>query len=328
MSAIAVHTGHATGSAFVTLPGRRQPRTSSSTSAQRRRPGRHRRGRAEHDRPAPTTSMSWARRCFPTAPPRSLCRRSATVKAKGGTVSFDPNIRPEIMQASGMREALDQVLSADRPLPAERQRAVPVLIGRRRRGRGRRNPAARGVHAIVVKKGADGASLPRPHGTVACPAFAVEEVDPTGAGDCFGAAFVTSGCAARRQSRRSRSPMPAVRSPSSRRGRWKVPPRWPSSRPSQPPPERPAMSAATRHLPASRRRAPPASARHRLDLLGASAGDRGGAPPWRGAWHRCADRGDLQPGQPGRRLHRHDAGRLPRIRRGDRRSRPASRSSA
>ncbi|TJW41809.1 MAG: sugar kinase, partial [Mesorhizobium sp.] len=42
-----------------------------------------------------------------------------TVKAKGGTVSFDPNIRREIMQASGMRAALDQVLAqADIFLPS------------------------------------------------------------------------------------------------------------------------------------------------------------------------------------------------------------------
>ena len=62
-------------------------------------------------------------------------------------------------------------------------------------------------------------------------------------------------------------------------------------------------------------RAAAPGAGHHLGLLGASAGDRGGAAA--GASRRAAgaDRGHLQPGQPGGRLHRHDAGRLPRLRR-------------
>ena len=60
-----------------------------------------------------------------------------------------------------------------------------------------------------------------------------------------------------------------------------------------------------------------------VGLLRAPAGDRGdaasGADESGGAVR--ADRGDLQPGQPGRRLYRHDAGGLPRLRRGDCRSR-------
>ena len=113
-----------------------------------------------------------------------------TVKAKGGTVSFDPNIRREIMQASGMREALDQVLArADIFLPSgeelflfssakDEKGAVDELL-------------ARGLSCIVLKKGAAGAVYHDHHGAVASSGFAVDEVDPTGAGDCFGAAFVS-----------------------------------------------------------------------------------------------------------------------------------------
>ena len=114
----------------------------------------------------------------------------AAVKARGGTISFDPNIRIEMLEAPGMRAALSLVLDqTDLFLPSgpelylfakavEERAAVAEIL-------------ARGVGAIVVKKGVGGAAyFDRSH-HCSSPAFAVEEVDPTGAGDCFGAAFVT-----------------------------------------------------------------------------------------------------------------------------------------
>lgn len=115
---------------------------------------------------------------------------TAAVKARGGTVSFDPNVRREIMQDSGMREALDCVLAqTDVFLPSgnelllfssagDEQGAIAELLGR-------------GVACIVLKRGADGAVYHDRQNSVAMLGFAVEEVDPTGAGDCFGAAFVS-----------------------------------------------------------------------------------------------------------------------------------------
>lgn len=50
----------------------------------------------------------------------------------------------------------------------------------------------RGVGEIALKKGADGAQVFAADGAVtSAPAFAVEERDPTGAGDCFGGAYLT-----------------------------------------------------------------------------------------------------------------------------------------
>ena len=51
---------------------------------------------------------------------------------------------------------------------------------------------ARGVAEVVVKRGARGATRYASGCTLACPAFAVTEIDPTGAGDCFGASYVTA----------------------------------------------------------------------------------------------------------------------------------------
>lgn len=113
------------------------------------------------------------------------------VKAKGGTVSFDPNIRREMLDAPGMREALSSILaSCDVFLPSgselflftqaqDEEGAVAELLGR-------------GVSTIVLKKGSEGAVHHDRNGRTAMPALTVEEIDPTGAGDCFGAGFVSA----------------------------------------------------------------------------------------------------------------------------------------
>jgi sugar/nucleoside kinase (ribokinase family) len=50
---------------------------------------------------------------------------------------------------------------------------------------------ARGMKAIVVKRGAAGAGYFDATGEVSVAAHPTEEIDPTGAGDCFGATFVS-----------------------------------------------------------------------------------------------------------------------------------------
>ena len=58
----------------------------------------------------------------------------AQIKARGGTLSFDPNIRPEILNTPGLRDALDAVLDqTDLFLPLGR-RTVPVHRGHHGRG--------------------------------------------------------------------------------------------------------------------------------------------------------------------------------------------------
>ncbi len=113
------------------------------------------------------------------------------VKARGGTVSFDPNCRKEIMGLPGMREALDHVLGrADLFLPSgpelllftkaqEERAAVRELLGR-------------GIRGVVLKRGPAGASWHAADGDLSVAGHPVEEIDPTGAGDCFGATFVTA----------------------------------------------------------------------------------------------------------------------------------------
>lgn len=112
------------------------------------------------------------------------------IKAKGGTISFDPNIRKEMLDLPGMRAALVHALEhADLFMPSgpeiflftkatEEKAAVEELL-------------ARGIKAIVIKRGSEGAIYYDQSGQVSAAAFKVDEIDPTGAGDSFGAAFVT-----------------------------------------------------------------------------------------------------------------------------------------
>jgi sugar/nucleoside kinase (ribokinase family) len=113
-----------------------------------------------------------------------------TVKRQGGTISFDPNIRKEMLRIPEMRDALRYVLElTDIFLPsgnevtllskaADEEGAVAELLDL-------------GVREIVVKRGAAGSSYFARDTRIDAPALPTREVDPTGAGDCFGAAFVT-----------------------------------------------------------------------------------------------------------------------------------------
>jgi len=112
------------------------------------------------------------------------------VKRKGGTVSFDPNIRKEISGLPGMREALDRVLAlTDIFLPSGEE--LFLFTASTDEASAVAEMLERGIEVVIVKKGAEGAVYYDRHGSVAAPAFPVAEIDPTGAGDCFGAGFVS-----------------------------------------------------------------------------------------------------------------------------------------
>ncbi|ACP21582.1 putative sugar kinase, PfkB family protein (plasmid) [Sinorhizobium fredii NGR234] len=112
------------------------------------------------------------------------------IKAKGGTVSFDPNVRSEMLALPGLREALETILGqCDLFLPSGPElflfapgnsevEAIGQILKKE-------------IKAVVVKNGSQGANYHDLGSTIRQPAFNVHEVDPTGAGDCFGATFVS-----------------------------------------------------------------------------------------------------------------------------------------
>lgn len=126
---------------------------------------------------------------------RSACevidRAVDIIKVRGGTLSVDPNLRKELrLDANSERRFASLVAQADLLLPSgeELERAAGVdgeaaavqrLFGL-------------GVKEIVLKRGALGATCFTSDGSRHdAAAFIVKEVDPTGAGDCFGGAYLT-----------------------------------------------------------------------------------------------------------------------------------------
>ncbi len=118
-------------------------------------------------------------------------KAAGVVKARGGTLSVDPNIRKELkLDEATERRFAELIAAADLLLPSgeELERAAGV--------EGETNAIRRlfeiGVKEIVLKRGADGATYYGRQGErIDAPAFIVREVDPTGAGDCFGGAYLT-----------------------------------------------------------------------------------------------------------------------------------------
>ena len=114
----------------------------------------------------------------------------ALVKAKGGTISFDPNIRKEILKNPAMRDALRCLLeSTDIFLPSGDE--VFLLVNASDEPTAIQELLAMGIPEIVVKHGKHGATYYDAQRTLKIAPLRVTEVDPTGAGDCFGATYVT-----------------------------------------------------------------------------------------------------------------------------------------
>lgn len=112
------------------------------------------------------------------------------VKARGGTLSVDPNIRKELkLDAATEKRFANLVSRADLLLPSgeELERAAGVDG----EAEAVKRLFALGVKEIVLKRGAEGATCFTASGERHDAAsFMVEELDPTGAGDCFGGAYV------------------------------------------------------------------------------------------------------------------------------------------
>jgi sugar/nucleoside kinase (ribokinase family) len=112
------------------------------------------------------------------------------VKRRGGAVSFDPNIRKEMLGIPGMRAAVTSILKhTDVFLPSADE--VTPLVEATTEASAIEQLLAIGIGEVVVKRGSQGCTYYDRTSRLDVPAFPVHEVDPTGAGDCFGATYVT-----------------------------------------------------------------------------------------------------------------------------------------
>ncbi|MEA3406870.1 MAG: sugar kinase [Chloroflexota bacterium] len=111
------------------------------------------------------------------------------VYENGGTVSLDPNLRPELLPEEEIRAVCDPVVEvAEVVLPSGEELAS--LTGEKSAPKGAERLLARGVEIVALKRGARGSRIYTKDETIDIPPYQVKEVDPTGAGDCYDAAFV------------------------------------------------------------------------------------------------------------------------------------------
>jgi fructokinase len=121
-----------------------------------------------------------------------LAARAATAEARrrGSRISFDPNIRPELMGSAEVREALWETLEiCDLFLPSESDLRFfyPSLSRDEVFKRILERPS---LEAVILKQGARGSSYIARKWRMEARAFEVTEIDPTGAGDCFCGTFL------------------------------------------------------------------------------------------------------------------------------------------
>ena len=114
-------------------------------------------------------------------------------KKAGATISFDPNLRLELMSLADIQRLCEPMLDlADVIMPSGREAAL--MLGMTELLDSDDETAARallrrGVKMVVLKQGAKGCRVFTEDGTQHIPSILVNEVDPTGAGDAFAAGF-------------------------------------------------------------------------------------------------------------------------------------------
>jgi len=149
--------------------------------------------------PEPTAEMladaAWLHVCGSTLSAdermRLVCYRACELAvAAGARISFDPNLRPELL---GGEDALRRVCApvveaASLVLPSGDE--AQLLTGASGAEAACEALIASGVELVALKRGSAGCVIFSASETVALPAYEVEVVDPTGAGDCFDAGFV------------------------------------------------------------------------------------------------------------------------------------------
>lgn len=188
ISAIAVHPDIATGSAFV----RYRPNGSRDFVFNIRHSANGRIARTEAaDRLLARAAHLHVMGSALSVPAVAELTESAVaeVKRRGGQISFDPNVRKEMLSDPALRTRLERLVDqADLFLPSGEE--ILLFAEAPDAETAVRRLLARGVDEIVLKRGAGGSSHFSSAGRTDMAPLKVDEIDPTGAGDCFGATFL------------------------------------------------------------------------------------------------------------------------------------------
>lgn len=120
---------------------------------------------------------------------RQACYRAVQLcKKAGGQVSFDPNVRPEL-GFDQIHEIFEPILKGcDVLLPSETE--ATFLTGEEDERSACRSLVDQGIPIVALKQGKRGSTIFTISEIIESQPLEVEEVDPTGAGDCYAAGFV------------------------------------------------------------------------------------------------------------------------------------------
>ena len=120
-----------------------------------------------------------------------VVRLCQALHARGVKISFDPNVRKELIGDPAYFDAVRAILAISAIFLPSEDDAATLFPGETL---AQYAPAlfASGVDYVVLKKGENGVEgVSRAGESLGLAAHKVEALDPTGAGDCFCAAFVT-----------------------------------------------------------------------------------------------------------------------------------------
>jgi sugar/nucleoside kinase (ribokinase family) len=120
---------------------------------------------------------------------RRACWRAAELATGAGArVSFDPNLRLELMERDEIFDLCGPILEhAQVVLPSGSEASCLVGVDEPERACVKLLEA--GAEEVVLKLGSDGSHVFTTGGSALVGSVEVNEVDPTGAGDCFAAAY-------------------------------------------------------------------------------------------------------------------------------------------
>ena len=109
----------------------------------------------------------------------------------GGKISFDPNFRPELITEREIRELFEPVIRKSQ-IVFPTQEEIAVLTGKSDLDAACKEILEMGPEIVAIKQGKKGSTVYTVNDKYHVPAFDITEVDPTGAGDCYCAGFLTA----------------------------------------------------------------------------------------------------------------------------------------
>jgi len=123
---------------------------------------------------------------------RNIVKTALAFAARGAKISFDPNIRTELLRGGNLMEIIAPIVEncsillpgVDELLMMSGEKTVEDAV--------KRMFARPKLEMIVLKNGSKGCRVYTREGTWSAHAYKVEQADATGAGDCFDGAFLAA----------------------------------------------------------------------------------------------------------------------------------------